>query len=69
MLKSDFSREAHTNFQNYFLYTMCFFQHIDVKSTSISRKIEVQIEPNFHFSVSIDIFNRFNATNIITRLF
>ena len=52
MLRSDFSREAHTNFQNYFvLYTMCFFQHFDVKSTSISRKIEVHIESNFHFSV------------------
>ena len=65
MLRSDFSREAHMNFQNYhFLYTMCFCKHIDVKTTSISRKIEVHIESNFHFSVSIDVFNRFNATII-----
>ena len=34
---------------------MCFFQHIDVKSTSISCKIEVYIESNFHFSISIDV--------------
>ena len=69
MLRSDFSREAHTSFQNYyFLYTMCFFQHIDVKSTSISRKIEVHIESNFHFSVSIDVFNHSNATNIKNKI-
>ena len=65
MLRSDLSRKAHTNFQNYFsLYAMCFFQHIDVKSTSISCKIEVHIESNFHFGTSIDFFNHFNATNI-----
>ena len=57
------------NFQNYyFLYTMCFFQHIDVKLTSISRKIEVNIESNFHFSVFIDVFNHFNATNIKNKI-
>ena len=64
MIRSDFSRKAHVNFQNYFFCTQCFFQHIDVKSTSISRKIEVHIESNFYFSVSIDVFNHFNATNI-----
>ena len=65
MLKSDFSRKAHANFQNFFfLYSVCFIRHIDVKSTSISRKIEVHIESNFHFSVSIDVFYHFNATNI-----
>ena len=70
MLRSDFSREAHTNFQNYFfLYTMCFSQHIDVKSTSISRKIKDHIESNFHFSVSIDVFNHYNATPTKIRLF
>ena len=41
MLRPDFSQKAHANFQNYFLYTMCFFQHIDVKSMSIPRKIDV----------------------------
>ena len=46
-----------------------FYQHIDVKSTSISRKIEVHIELNFHFSVSIDVFGHFNAANIKIRLF
>ena len=45
-----------------------FFQHIDVKSTSISRKIEVHIESNFHFSVSIDVFNHFNATIITNKI-
>ena len=65
MLRSDLSRNAHANFQNDFICTQCvFFQHIDVKSTSISRKIEVHFESNFHFSVSIDAFNHFNATNI-----
>ena len=37
----------------FFLYTMCFSS----KSTSISHKIEVHIESNFHLSVSIDVFN------------
>ena len=65
MLRSDFSRKAHTNFQKYFFFVCnVFFQHIDVKSTSISCKIEVHIESNFHFSISIDVFNHFNATNI-----
>ena len=64
ILRSDFSREAHMNFQSYFLNMMCFFQHIDVKSTSISSKIKVHIESNFHFSVSIDVFNYNNAINI-----
>ena len=69
MLRSDFKREAHTDFQSYFLYTMCVFQYIDVKSTSISRKVKVHIESNFHVSVSIDIVNHYNATNIKIRLF
>ena len=65
MLTSDFSRKAHANFPNHiFVQNMFFFQHIDVKSTSISRKIEAHIESNFHFRVSIDVFNHFNATNI-----
>ena len=68
MLTSIFSHKAHAKFQNYFfLYTMCFFQHIDVKSTSISSEIEVHIDSNFHFSVSIDVFNHFKATNIEIR--
>ena len=54
MLTSDFSRKAHANFQNYFC-TQCVLLHIDVKSTSISRKLEVHIESNFHFSVLIDV--------------
>ena len=57
------------NFQNYFFVRNVFFQHIDVKSTSISRKIEVNIESNFYFSVSIDVLNHFNATNIKINLF
>ena len=47
---------------------MCFFQHIDVKLTLISRKIEGHIESNFHFSVSIDFVNHFNATNITNKI-
>ena len=70
MLRYDFSRKALTNFQNYFFFVHnVFFKHFDVKSTSISRKIEVHIESNFHFSVSLDVFNHFNATNIKIRLF
>ena len=72
MLRSDLSRKAHANLQNYlFVRNVLFqlFQHIDVKLTSISCKIEVHIESNFHFSVSIDVFNHFNTTNIIIRLF
>ena len=69
MLRSDFSRKAHANFQNYVSVRNVFFQQIDVKLTSISSKIEVHIELHFHFSVSIDAFNHFNATNIIIRLF
>ena len=67
MLRSDFSLKAHAYFQNYIFVRDVFFQHIDVKSTSISRKIEVHFESNFHFSVSIDVFNHFNATNIKIR--
>ena len=69
MLRSDFSRKAHANFQNYFFVRNVFFQHIDVKLTSISCKIEIHIESNFHFSVSIDVFNQLNAAIIIIRLF
>ena len=70
MLRSDFSRKAHTNFQNFFLSPQCvFFQHIGVKLTSISHKIDVHIESNYHFGDSIDVLNHFNATNIKIRLF
>ena len=69
MLRSDFSRKAHTNLQNFFLIRNVLFQHNDVKLTSISCKIEVHIESNVHFSVSKDVFNHFNATNIKIRLF
>ena len=70
MLRSDFSRKTHANFQNYFLGVRnVFFQHIDVKLMSISHKIEVHIELNFHFSVSINVFCHFNAKNIKIRLF
>ena len=69
MLLSDFSRKAHANFQNYIFVCTVFFQHIDVKLTSISCKIEVHVESNLHFSVSIYVFNHFKATNIQIRLF
>ena len=68
MLRSDFRREAHTNFQNYFFVHNVFFPIIDVKLMSISRKIKVHIESNFHLSVSIDIFNHYNATNIKNKI-
>ena len=69
MLRSYFSHKAHGNFQNYY-YFVCnmFFQHIDVKSTSISCKIEVHIELNFHFSISIDVFSHLNSTNIKNKI-
>ena len=69
MLRSDFSRKARANFQNFFFVCNVCFQLIDVKSTSISCKIEVHIESNFHFSIFIDVFNHFNATNTKRRLF
>ena len=66
---TDFSRKAHANFQNYYFFVRnVFFKHIDVKSASISHKIEVHIESNFHLSVSIDVFNHFNATNIKNKI-
>ena len=69
MLRSDFSHKADVNFQNYLLLcAMCFFLHIDVKSTSISCKIKAHIESKFHFSVSIDAFNHFNATDIKNKI-
>ena len=69
MLKSDFSRKTHENFQNCFLCVRnVFFQHIDVKRRQFLCKIEVHIESNFHFSVSVDVFNHFNETNIKIRL-
>ena len=60
----DFSHKAHENFHNYYL----FFQHIDVKSTSISCKIEVHVESNFYLSVSIDVFYHYNATHIKNKI-
>ena len=68
MLRSIFSHKAHANFQNYFFVHNVFFQHIDVKSTSIISKIEVHIDLNFHISVSIDILNHLNATNIKNKI-
>ena len=68
MLRSDFSRKANANCQDIFFVRNVFFQHIDVKSTSITRKLEVHIESNFHFSVSIEVFNHFNATNIKNKI-
>ena len=69
MLRSDFSRKTHANFQNYFFVrNVFFFLHIEVKSTSISRKFEVHIESKFPFSVSIDVFNHFKATNIKNKI-
>ena len=68
MLRSDFRREAHTNFQCYFFVHNVFFQHIDVKSTSISRIIKVHIESKYHLGVSKDVLNHYNATNIKNKI-
>ena len=51
MLRSDFSRKAHVNFQNYFsLYTMCFSSTLtsnrrqcDVKLKSILNQIFIMV--------------------------
>ena len=57
------------NFQNYYFFVRnVFFQYIAVKLASISRKIEVDIESNFHYSVYSDLFNHFNATNIKNKI-
>ena len=47
MLRSDFSRKAHANFQNIFFVRNVFFKHIDVKSTSITCKMEVLLNKIF----------------------
>ena len=46
-----------------FLYTICFFLHTDITSTSNFRRFEAHIESNFHFGPPIDIFNHFKAVN------
>ena len=68
MLNSDLNRKAHVNVQIFFFVYNVFSQYIDVNLTSILRKIEVHIESNFHFSVSIDVLNHFNATNIKNKI-
>ena len=50
-------------FRIIFMYAFCLSLHSDVKSSSISCKIEVNIKSKFHFGVSIDVFNHFKATN------
>ena len=64
MLGSDFSRKAHAISRIIIFVRNVFFQHIDVKLTSNSCKIEVHIQSNFHFCISKDVFNQSNATNI-----
>ena len=60
MLRSDFSRKKQANFQNYFsFYAMCFSSTL-----TSNRRQFMYIESNFHFSISIDVFNHFNAKNI-----
>ena len=49
MLTSVFIRKSHANFQNHIFVRNGFYLYIDVKSTPISRKMEVHIESNFHF--------------------
>ena len=66
MLRSDFSREAHTNLQNYYFFcTQCVFSST---LTSNRRRYHVKLKSNFHFSVSIDVFNHFNATNMKNKI-
>ena len=68
MLRSDFSRKTHANLQNCFLYAKCFSSTLTSNDVNFMY-IEVHIESNFHFSVSVDFINHFNATNITIRLF
>ena len=68
MLRSDFNHDGTHEFPELFFAHNVIFQHIDVKPTSISHKIEVHIESKFHFSVSIDFSNHFNATNIKNKI-
>ena len=63
MLTSDFSRNEHADFQNH-TFVSIFFLYIEAKSTSVSRKIKVDIVSIFHFSVSLDVINHLNETNI-----
>ena len=57
MLRSDFSRKAHANFQNYFsLNAMCFSSTLTSNRRQFHIKLKSILNQNFHFSISIDVF-------------
>ena len=58
MIKSEFNRKAHTNFQNYILYAICFCYTL-----ALNRSFEVHIELNLYFGHPIDVINHFNGRN------
>ena len=69
MPRSAFSRKAHTNSRIIIFCTQCVFSStLTSNRRQFHVKIEVHIESNFHFSVSIDVFNHFNATNIKNKI-
>ena len=64
MLRSNFIRKAHANFQNYFsLYAMCFSGKLTPNRRQFHVKLNSILNQIF-ILVSIDVFNHFNATNI-----
>ena len=70
MLRSDFSRKAHTNFQNYSFGTQCVFSST---LTSYRRQFHIKLKSIlnqiFTLVFFIDVLNHFNVTNIKISLF
>ena len=63
MLISDFRREAHTNFQIFFVHNVFFSSTL----TSNRRQFHVKLKSILNH-VSIDVFNHKNATNIKNKI-
>ena len=60
MLRSDFSRKAHTNFQNYSFGTQCVFSNtLTSNRRQFHIKIEVHIKSNFQSNVFYRRFEPF----------
>ena len=69
MLRSDFVARHRRISRILFFCTQCVFSStLTSNRRQFHVKFEVHIESNFHFSVSIDVFNHFNATNITNKI-
>ena len=69
MLRSDFSRKAHANFQNIFFCTQYVFSSpLTANRRQFHVKLKSILKIKSYFSVSIDVFNHFIATNIKNKI-